>query len=78
MTKRKKIIIIMLIAGFAAIEFPGILIVGHRVSPRIMGFPFLYAYLMCCWAYMCSLLFYAWRTGWGKHGFQLFHSSTGS
>ncbi|MEA4922273.1 MAG: hypothetical protein VB031_02770 [Eubacteriaceae bacterium] len=71
MTKRKKVIIILLIAGFCAIEFPGILIIGKRTYPMIFGFPFLYGYLICCWMYMCSVLFYAWRTGWGRHRFTL-------
>ena len=71
MSKRKKIIYILLILGFSAIEFPGILIAGKRITPTIFGFPFLYGYLICCWMYMCSVLFYAWRTGWGRCKFTL-------
>ena len=71
MKTRKKVIIIMLLIGFCAIEFPGVIIFGGKVRPFILGFPFFYGYLICCWAYMCSLFFYAWRTGWGRHRFTL-------
>ena len=71
MPVRKKIIIGLLLVGFAAIEFPGILFVGGMVRPFIFHLPFLYGYLICGWAYMTSVLFYAWRTGWGRHRFTL-------
>lgn len=69
MTKKQRRILIaaLLITGFAALEFPGILIVGSWVTPRIFGLPFLYGYVLCGWVYMCLVLLYAYRTGWGKH-----------
>ena len=69
MTKKQRQIWIaaLLIAGFCALEFPGILFVCQRVEPFIFGLPFLYGYVICGWIYMCCVLFYAWRTGWGKH-----------
>ena len=72
MTGRKKAIIAMILCGFGAIEFPGILFIGHLVTPKIFGFPFLYGYLIICWIYMVLVLFYAWRTRWGKEPFRLF------
>ncbi|MDD5986630.1 MAG: hypothetical protein PUC26_02230 [Eubacteriales bacterium] len=71
MPARKKLLIILLVCGFAAIEFPGILIVGRLVRPMIFGMPFLYGYLILCWIYMLVVFFYAWRTGWGRHPFTL-------
>lgn len=66
---RKLIICILIILGFLAMEFPGILLVRDRIYPFILGLPFLYGYILCCWAYMCSVLFYAYRTSWGKQSF---------
>lgn len=66
---RKTIIILLLIIGFGAIEFPGIFFVMDKVEPFIMGVPFLYGYIFCWWLYMCSVFFYAYRTSWGKHSF---------
>lgn len=65
MTTRRAIIIILILLDFGAIEFPGILFTGKMVTPRIFGMPFLYGYLILCWAFMCLVLLYAWRTGWG-------------
>ena len=67
--KRRIAIAVFLIIGFGAIEFPGILFTGNKIYPRIFGLPFLYGYILCCWIYMCSVLFYACRTKWGKTTF---------
>lgn len=69
MTKRqrKKLIAVLLIVGFCALEFPGILMVCERVYPLIFGLPFLYGYVLCGWVYMCCVLLYAYLTGWGGH-----------
>ncbi len=67
--KRKGIIIVLLIIGFAAIEFPGIFFVMDKVEPFVMGLPFLYGYALCCWSYLCAVFFYAYKTKWGKVGF---------
>ncbi len=69
MKVRKIVIWILLVLGFCAIEFPGILFVRDRVYPFILGLPFLYGYILCSWIYMCSVLFYAYRTSWGKTPF---------
>lgn len=72
MTKKQRriLIAVLLLAGFAALEFPGILFVCWRIRPFIFGLPFLYGYVLCGWIYMCCVLFYAWKTGWGKHPFR--------
>lgn len=64
--RKRLLIAVLLLAGFGAMEFPGILIVGRRVFPFLFGLPFLYGYIFLCWIYMCCVLFYAWRTDWGS------------
>ncbi len=54
---RRWIIGILLGVGFLAMEFPGILLVRERIYPFVLGLPFLYGYILCCWVYMCSVLF---------------------
>lgn len=67
--KRITLIWILLALGFCAIEFPGILFVKDMVYPFVLGMPFLYGYVVCCWVFMCSVLFYAYRTRWGRQSF---------
>lgn len=69
MNKRKFTIYALIFIGFFAMEFPGILFAGDRLYPFIFGLPFLYGYILCCWAYMCMVLFYAYKTSWGKKSF---------
>lgn len=69
MNKWKFVIYALIFMGFFAMEFPGILFVGDRLYPFIFGLPFLYGYVLCCWAYMCIVLFYAYKTSWGKKSF---------
>ncbi|MEG0829566.1 MAG: hypothetical protein RSD88_03215 [Anaerovoracaceae bacterium] len=69
LAKRQAIIWILLIMGFCAVEFPGILFVKDRVYPFIFGMPFIYGYVVCCWVYFCGVLFYAYKTRWGKKPF---------
>ena len=51
MTKKQRriLIAVLLLAGFAALEFPGILFVCWRIRPFIFGLPFLYGYVLCGW-----------------------------
>lgn len=66
--KHRKILIgILLAAGFAAIEIPGIFFVCGRIHPFIFGLPFLYGYVLICWLYMCLVMFYGFKTSWGRH-----------
>ncbi|MDO4545515.1 MAG: hypothetical protein Q4C25_05105 [Bacillota bacterium] len=67
--KKKILIWVLIVLGFCAIEFPGIFLVRERVYPFIFGLPFLYGYIFCCWGYMCGVLFYAYKTSWGKTTF---------
>lgn len=67
--KRKLIIWVLLVIGFGATEFPGILFAGDKIYPRIFGLPFLYGYILCCWLYIFFVLVYACKTRWGKVSF---------
>ena len=67
--KRTVLIWILLIIGFCAIEFPGVLIIKNQVYPFILGMPFILGYAVCIWVYLCLVLFYAWRTRWGRQAF---------
>ena len=65
--QRKILIACLLIFGFMALEFPGIIFVCEIVRPFVLGLPFLYGYILIGWLYMCLVLLYAYLTGWGKH-----------
>ena len=69
LNKRKIIIWGLLIIGFGMVEFPGILFVGDKIYPYIFGLPFLYGYILLGWVYICCVLFYAYKTSWGKNSF---------
>ena len=65
--KKKAILIwILLLIGFAAMEFPGVFFFKNKVEPFIFGLPFIYGYVICLWLYMCAVLLYAYKTKWGQ------------
>ncbi len=63
--KVKSRIIILLLVGFSLIEFPGIFFI-NRIEPFIFGMPFIYSFVLIVWAYMCIILFYAYKKNWGE------------
>ncbi len=65
--KIKSRIIILLLAGFALIEFPGVFFI-NRIEPVIFGMPFIYSFVLIVWACMCIILFYAYKKNWGERG----------
>ncbi|MEN1758960.1 hypothetical protein [Anoxynatronum sibiricum] len=64
-TKSGKILWGLIILGIAAIEFPGILFI-NRIEPSFLGMPFLYGFVLLVWAYLCVVLWIAYRINWGK------------
>ena len=56
---------ILLILGFATMEFPGIFFI-NKIEPYIFGFPFIYGFTIIMWVYMCVVLFAAYKLNWGK------------
>ena len=66
MTTATKIIWTLLIIGFCFMEFPGVFFFHQKADPFIFGFPFIYGYILCWWAYMVIILFVAYKTNWGR------------
>jgi Protein of unknown function (DUF3311). len=71
MSKRKmsgqsKLIWVLLLIGLAAMEFPGVFFFQNKVDPFILGFPFIYGYILCWWVYMCAVMLFAYKTRWGQ------------
>lgn len=55
-----------ILAGFALMEFPGVLFFHDMAEPRILGLPFIYGFNVVVWAFMCLILFIGYRTRWGR------------
>lgn len=64
-TRKTKIILILLLIGFCAMEFPGVFFFQKKITPFLFGLPFIYGYILCWWFYMCAVLFYAYKINWG-------------
>jgi hypothetical protein len=56
----------LILLGFAAMEFPGVLFFDDMAEPFVLGFPFIYAWNTAWWAFMCAVLLYAYKTDWGR------------
>ena len=56
---------ILLIIGFAIMEFPGVFFI-NRIEPFVLGLPFIYGFTIVMWIYMSIVLFVAYKTNWGK------------
>lgn len=65
-TRQSVVIWVLLLLGFAAMEFPGVLFFADKATPFIFGLPFIYGYILLLWAYMCLVLLYAYRVRWGR------------
>lgn len=64
MRRKKHILWLLIILGFAAIEFPGIFF-ANRIEPRILGLPFIYGFTLIIWLYLCILMYVGYRMNWG-------------
>lgn len=64
--QRSTMIWVLLLVGFGAMEFPGVLFFADVAEPEILGLPFIYGYVLLLWAYMCAVLLYAYRVHWGR------------
>lgn len=56
----------LILLGFLVMEFPGVLFFKGIAEPYIFGLPFIYGFILCCWAYMCVVIFIAFRDNWGE------------
>lgn len=66
-TAKGKMIWLLIALGLCAMEFPGIFFVGEMAYPFVFGIPFLYAYIIFWWIYLCVVIFYAYRNNWGRN-----------
>ncbi|GAA3287566.1 hypothetical protein GCM10020260_24330 [Nesterenkonia halobia] len=57
-----------IVAGFALMEFPGVLFFHDMAEPRILGLPFIYGFTVVIWFLMCVVLYVGHRTRWGRRG----------
>jgi hypothetical protein len=64
----KKVVMVLLLIGFMFMEFPGVYFFWNISEPKIFGLPFIYGYILCWWAFMCVVLFIAYKTNWGEKG----------
>ena len=60
------IIRVLLVIGFLAMEFPGVLFFKDIAEPHIFGLPFAYGFMLIGWIYMCVILFWAYKCNWGE------------
>ncbi|MBQ0079580.1 MAG: hypothetical protein KBS66_06815 [Eubacterium sp.] len=66
MSAVSKIQIALLVLGFLAMEFPGILFFKDMAEPRMFGLPFAYGWMLIGWVYMCVVLFWCYISNWGE------------
>lgn len=66
MSTVSKIQIALLVLGFLAMEFPGILFFKDMAEPRMFGLPFAYGWMLLGWVYMCVVLFWCYISNWGE------------
>lgn len=63
---KKKVIIVLLLIALMFMEFPGVFFFRNIESPYLFGMPFIYGYMLICWAFICVVLFVAYKTNWGE------------
>ncbi|QEK12927.1 hypothetical protein FQB35_11660 [Crassaminicella thermophila] len=65
-TSIKKLLWSLIILGFLIMEFPGVFFI-NRIDPIILGFPFIYGFMLIMWLYMCIITFIGYKTNWGSN-----------
>ena len=66
MSGKTKLFWLLLLLGFMFMEFPGVFFFKSMAEPYILGFPFIYGYILCCWVYMCVVVLIAYKSNWGE------------
>lgn len=64
MRRKMHLLWVLIIAGFAVIEFPGIFFI-NRIEPTVFGLPFIYGFTLIMWFYLCVLMFIGYKLKWG-------------
>ncbi|NLD19934.1 MAG: hypothetical protein GX663_06770 [Clostridiales bacterium] len=66
MSGRAKLIWILIIIGFACMEFPGVFFFQNMSEPYIFGFPFIYSWNLIMWAYLVVAIGFGYFSNWGE------------
>ena len=61
----RKLLFSLLFIGFCIMEFPGVFFF-NKIDPFIFGMPFIYGFNIIMWAVMVVILFFGYKTNWGK------------
>jgi hypothetical protein len=62
-TREGRISLIVFLVLFLLAEPPAVFLIGNRIEPRILGMPFLYAYLLLIYSALIAVLIRALRRG---------------
>lgn len=66
MSGKAKLFWILMLVGFACMEFPGVFFFQKMSEPYIFGLPFIYGWNLICWAYLVIVIGIAWKSNWGE------------
>ncbi len=56
-------VLVVFLVGLAAAQPPLVYLLANRVEPRLLGFPWLYVWLLGAYVVMIGALVAAWRRG---------------
>ena len=62
-TREGRVSLIAFVVLFLLAEPPAVFLIGNRIEPRILGMPFLYAYLLFIYSLLIAVLIRALRRG---------------
>jgi hypothetical protein len=62
-TREGRIALITFVVLFLLVEPPAVYLLANRIEPRILGMPFLYAYLLLIYGALIAVLIRALRRG---------------
>lgn len=66
MSRKSKIIWTIVLAPFLVVEFPGVLFFRDMTEPSILGFPFIYGFVLICWVVQVIAIAVACAMNWGE------------
>lgn len=66
MSGLSKVLWILIAIPFLFMEFPGVFFFQHMTDPYIFGFPFIYGYILICWAVLVVIIGIAYFKNWGE------------
>lgn len=63
---KTKLLVILVLIGFACMEFPGVFFFKDMAEPYLFGFPFIYGWNLLGWAYLTIILAIGYFINWGE------------